>query len=92
MKDMFMMTPQADGHGAYSKVYAGSMLNMLCPENPKPRSDVLQDLCLFLETPGPRGARRLQQPKSEVLLFLKAFDPSSGHALQVCCIEAARTS
>ena len=45
---------------------------------------VLQDLCLFLETPGPRGAQRLQQPRSELLLFLKAFDPSSSHALQVC--------
>lgn len=44
---------------------------------------VLQDLCLFLETPGPRGAQRLQQPRSELLLFLKAFDPSSSHVLQV---------
>lgn len=45
---------------------------------------ISQDLCLFLETPGPRGAQRLQQPRSELLLFLKAFDPSSSHALQVC--------
>ena len=55
-----------------------------CSAYIRPSFHRLQDLCFFLETPGPRGAHRLQQPKSEVLLFLKAFDPKKHQALQVC--------
>ncbi|KAK9844966.1 hypothetical protein WJX74_009116 [Apatococcus lobatus] len=69
---------------APSMAYAGLQQDRLDKGHaaPLPGRGSREDLCLFLETLGPRGAQRLQQPRSELLLFLKAFDPTSSHPLQ----------